>query len=71
MLKKTKEKVLSFDDRNRFASFFIVLLKVDKRVNEKKAKSKGNQKTKHKSKDIGPPIRGPFLFFNYLVFIYN
>ena len=69
MLKKTKEIVLSFEDRNKFASFILILMQIDKRVNKKRAKSKKDSKAKL-DKIIDPPISGPFLF-KTLVFIYN
>jgi hypothetical protein len=68
MVKKKAKVVLSFDDRNKIAAFFAILIKVEKCMRAatsdkktKKAKSKKNQKTK--PRDRGSPIRGPFFIF--------
>ena len=53
--------VLSFDERKRFATLFVLLVKVHKRVqaNGKKGKKRKKAQTKYHNK--GPRIRGPFL----------
>ncbi len=52
---------LSFDDRKRFADFFRIFIAVDRRT-KKKCKQKKTQKTKSKSDELGPRIRGPCFY---------
>ena len=95
MLKKTKpslsamagtakEIVLSFEDGNKFASFVLILMQIDKRVarlrskkrassdnSNKSAKSKKDSKPKLKYRNIGPPTRGPFYLKKSYQAIFN
>ena len=56
---------LSFDDRKRFADFFRIFIAVDRRT-KKKCKQKKTQKTKSKSDELGPRIRGPSFYYQLI-----
>jgi hypothetical protein len=54
--------VLSFDERKRLATLFVLLVKVHKRVDANKKRSKKSKKAQTKHQEKGPYIRGPLFF---------
>ena len=64
------EVVLSVDDQRKFASFFVLLIAIDRRENKRKASKKKSKPARQKHDELGPQIdpstglwRGPFFIF--------
>jgi hypothetical protein len=58
--------VLSVDDRNKFASFFVVLIKIDKRKSKAKAARKKKAKLRRKDDHLDSQT-WVYIFFEQLV----
>ena len=53
--------VLSVDDKRKFASFFVVLIAIDRRENKRRASKKKSKPARQRHDELGPQT-GPLIF---------